>query len=429
MPKPQSGALTAGQPSARLLDLTRLISRSGLRQTGLDRVEAKYLERFLQEPLPLFSLVRTVEGAGPWRRPVFTLLDHQGTAALADRLLGVTPFGRPDLRAIVRRRARPAQRAAFADLRRLGIEHGDARNLAPMLERHLPKGAAWVNCSHLNMETTTVFDAMRSIDGGRSSVFIHDVIPLDYPAYTMPHTAESFAKTLRHTSEYADLVICNSDRTRQTAARHFEIAGRIPPMITAHLGVDLPVPDPRGIPAGIDTRKPYFVILGTIEPRKNHTLLLDIWDQFSATLPDEKIPNLLIIGKRGWLNKEVFARLDTSPLIGRYLHEMANLDDSAVAALIAGAQALLMPSFVEGFGLPPAEALGLGTPALVNDLPVYREVLGNNPVYVPVTDMYSWAEKILELARTKRKERKAAVGEASWLPTWQEHFNLVLKVT
>ena len=429
MSKPQSGALTAGQPSARLLDLTRLVSRSGLQQTGLDRVEAKYLERFLQEPLPLFSLVRTVAGGGPWRHPVFTLLDRQGSAALADRLLGITPFGRPDLRAILRRRARPAQRAAYADLRRLGLEHSDARGLAPMLERHLPKGTAWVNCSHLNMETPVVFEAMTSIDGGRSSVFIHDVIPLDYPAYTMPHAAESFSKTLRHASEYADLIICNSDHTRQTATRHFEIAGRVPPMITAHLGVDLPVPDPSAIPSGIDTGKPYFVVLGTIEPRKNHTLLLDIWEHFAAILPDQQIPKLLIIGKRGWLNKEVFARLDTSPLIGRYLHEMPNLDDSAVAALITGAQALLMPSVVEGFGLPPAEALALGTPALVNDLPVYREVLGNNPVYLPVTDMYSWAEKILELARADRKERKAAVGEASWLPTWQEHFNLVLKVT
>jgi glycosyltransferase involved in cell wall biosynthesis len=88
-----------------------------------------------------------------------------------------------------------------------------------------------------------------------------------------------------------------------------------------------------------------------------------------------------------------------------------------------------MPSFAEGFGLPPAEALALGTPVIANDLPVYHEVLGNNPVYVPVANMYSWAEKIIELAQADRKERKAAVGEASWLPTWQEHFNLVLKVT
>jgi len=71
----------------------------------------------------------------------------------------------------------------------------------------------------------------------------------------------------------------------------------------------------------------------------------------------------------------------------------------------------------------------LGTPVVATDLPVYRETLGNNPVYAPVDDRYSWMQQILDLARAERKDVKAAQGASLKLPTWQDHFNLVLKVT
>ncbi len=231
-------------------------------------------------------------------------------------------------------------------------------------------------------------------------------------------------------STEADLVIYNSRATRTAAERHFTKLGRVPPQIVAHLGIDMPQEsDASGIPADVDLSKPYFVSLGTIEPRKNHAFLLDIWEHFAQTLPADQIPQLVIIGRRGWANDAVFDRLDTSPVMGRHVVELSGLDDHAVAALIQRARALLMPSHVEGFGLPPGEALMLGTPAIVNDLDIYREVFGNNLVYLNVDDMYPWAGQIIELARAEKNVRRAADGEVFELPTWQEHFNLVLKVT
>ncbi|GGD22633.1 hypothetical protein GCM10011358_03930 [Sinisalibacter lacisalsi] len=406
-----------------------MFARVGTRQTGIDRVEAKYLERFLEEPEPLFSLVRTVNGLGSMKRPAFSLLDRDATRALAERLLGATPWGRADLRASLRRKALPEKRAAYADLRRLERMRSGMRDLGKMLRQQLPEGTVWVNTGLTNLANEPVFKAIKSIPGGRVSILLHDVIPLDYPAYINNKMSGGFIGMMRHTSKHADLMIYNSDYTRRTAERHLAIMGRVPPMVMAHLGVEMPEPEPDSLPRTLDTSRPYFVILGTIEPRKNHALLLDIWEHFANTLPADEIPNLVIAGKRGWLNREVFERLDTSPIMGRHVQEFAGLDDGAVAALMKGAQALLMPSFVEGFGLPPAEALLLGTPALVNDLPVYREVLGNNPIYASVDDMYSWAEIILDLARADRQEKEAAALAAIRLPTWEDHFNLVLKVT
>jgi glycosyltransferase involved in cell wall biosynthesis len=233
---------------------------------------------------------------------------------------------------------------------------------------------------------------------------------------------------MRIVSAQADVVICNSETTRRDVGRHFTRFGRVPELVVAPLGVTPPRPDPAALPAGVDLARPRFVTLGTIEPRKNHALLLDVWEHFARTLPEADIPALDIVGARGWANETVFDRLDRSPLRGRHLFEHGALADGAAAALVQGARALLMPSLAEGFGLPPAEALALGTPVIATDLPVYREFLGNNPVYLDGSDMYSWANQILSFSRGQAGTHTAARAEATALPTWQDHFDLVFRV-
>lgn len=410
-------------PGARLLDLSRLISRVGKGPyTGIDRVEAAYLVRLLDDDIPLYTLVQT--------RFYNALLDRDGTRALAGKLLGKAAWGKPSLTAQLRRKLTPKQRAAESDVRRLARAVCRPEHVGRMLKKHLPEGATYLAVGQGKALREPVFDAVHAVRGGRVSVLLHDTIPLDYPAYMVPSTLALFARWMRLVSKKADLVICNTEATRASAARHFQMMGRVPPMIVGHLGIDMPrQPDAARLPDGFDRSRPYFVALGTIEPRKNHALLLDIWEHFAKTLPAEQIPALAIVGQRGWMNEDLFKRLDASPVMGRHVFEYSGLTDAAVAALIEGARALLMPSHVEGFGLPPGESLRLGTPAIVNDLAVYREVFGNNLIYLDVADMYSWAEKILKMSQAITKAQDVAGGAALALPTWQEHFNLVLKVT
>jgi len=72
------------------------------------------------------------------------------------------------------------------------------------------------------------------------------------------------------------------------------------------------------------------------------------------------------------------------------------VDDTALSALYAGALAVVVPSRLEGYGLPAVEALAHGTPAIVTDLPPVREVLGDRPRYVPVDDPRALADALLE---------------------------------
>jgi glycosyltransferase involved in cell wall biosynthesis len=68
--------------------------------------------------------------------------------------------------------------------------------------------------------------------------------------------------------------------------------------------------------------RPYFVCIGTIEPRKNHLLLLHLWRHLAETMPAESVPRLVIIGRRGWENEQVVDMLERCPTLKRYVEEL-----------------------------------------------------------------------------------------------------------
>jgi glycosyltransferase involved in cell wall biosynthesis len=402
-------------PPARCLDITRLVSRQGRGAlTGVDRVELAYLRQLLETPVPLFLLARTARH--------HLLLD----AAAARRVLaGVTGggWGPMDLRGRLALKSHPEKRRAESDLRRLALGRARRGGLAALLARHLPEGTAYLNTGHSNLsaEVLETWAARR----GPVSVLVHDAIPLDHPDYQRPGTVESFRARLARVSAHAGRVIYSTETARASVERHFAAMGRAPEALVAPLGIDLPAPDPARLPPGLPPDRPYFVTVGTLEPRKNHALLLDAWDQLARA---GEPPVLVIAGRRGWRSEALFRRLDASPLKDRSVIERADLDDAALAALLQGARALLFPSLAEGYGLPPIEAAALQVPVVCTDLPVYREVLGDIPVYLRGNDVYSWKKTIIRLAEHERARTTGAILPPR-LPTWTEHFNRVLRLT
>lgn len=404
---------------ARLLDLTRLVSRLGQGQpTGVDRVEAAYLAHFLTLPSPVFGLVRSKLG--------YLLLDRNGMAGF-HRLVGAqAPLPPPDLLSRLARRSNPQLARAETAIRRLALARCRPSALPQTLRRHLPHGFAYFNTGHANLSA----DSLRALKAGGAAplvVMIHDTIPLDHPKFTRPDTIRSFDAKLAAVSALADLALHTAQATRSQTETHFARHGRIPPGLIAPLGI-APLQPGTNPPQS----HPYFVTLGTIEPRKNHAFLLDIWEALHRDLPLQAIPHLFILGRRGWSNERVFQRLDTLPFRNQTVFERPNLPDEAVATLLAHARALLFPSHVEGFGLPPIEAASLGVAVIVPPLPVYRETLGNYPVYASLDDSYSWMETIIRLTDGKYEQgqtghrREGAAQHAVQIPQWDAHFKIVL---
>jgi glycosyltransferase involved in cell wall biosynthesis len=169
--------------------------------------------------------------------------------------------------------------------------------------------------------------------------------------------------------------------------------------------------------------RPYFVILGTIEPRKNHLLLLNLWRQFAASL-GAAAPRLVVVGRRGWENENILDMLDRCAALDGLVREAGSLPDREVASLLRGARALLFPSFAEGFGLPLAEALALGVPAICSDLPALREVGQKVPDYLDPLDGAAWRAAVLDYARPDSLARRNQLARMpGWrAPTWDEHF-------
>ncbi|QFS84538.1 glycosyltransferase family 1 protein [Roseivivax sp. THAF197b] len=397
------------EPQARCLDLTRLVSRAGRQMTGVDRVERAYLAHLIAAPAPLFGLIRTALG--------YLLIDEAGCAAFEERL-DKGEIGTPTLFSRLARRGDPVRAGVESDLRRDAIARARPRQLGRMLARHLPPGTSYLNVGHSSL-TGATFRGLRAVPGLRIAVMIHDTIPLDLPQMQRPGSVPRFRALFDRVMAEADLIIANSQATADDIARHCPDP---PEILVAHLGVA--PPQPGAAPDGPRQDAPYFVALGTIEPRKNHAFLLDIWEDLVAR-HGHAAPHLLILGARGWNNDEVFARLDLQP---PHVHELAGLDDAAVTALLRDSRGLLFPSLAEGFGLPPAEALQLGVPVLCNTLPVLREVLGDQAIYADLHDRYPWEAAIIRLAQQTKPPRSEMTDQsAAWTPPdWRSHFKRLL---
>ncbi len=241
--------------------------------TGVDRVELAYLEHLLKGPVPLFAIVRT--GAG------FVLLDHSGAAVIGDLARHQRVLGRADIFARIMRRNDPLRARAETEVRRVALARCLRPMLGRMLRRHLPAGCHYLNVGHANLNDR-VMQALRGVPGMRIGVLVHDTIPLDHPEFTRPGIS---ACLVAKWQLFHGMPIWSFTRHRMHKTRaevHLATLGRVPPAVVAALGVPMPVPDATGLPDELPLTRPYFVTIGTIEPRKNHALLLDVWDQLSA---------------------------------------------------------------------------------------------------------------------------------------------------
>ncbi len=286
----------------------------------------------------------------------------------------------------------------------------------------MPNGLAYMNVGHTNLNPKTM-RAMMEMPDHSKIVMIHDTIPIDYPEFQTEASRAKFVERLTTVINFANHIIVPSDVVRESVEQRMVGTGHRVPVVVSPLGVDIGPP-----PVDRETsEKPYFVVLGTIEPRKNHALLLDIWERMHRKMDEHRIPELRIIGARGWRNEEVINRLDNSPIMGRTVFELGPLPDKEMKRQLAGATGLLFPSLAEGFGLPPFEAATFGIPTISAPLRPTEIHLGDMAIYADTDDMYQWFRAIRELASEDLAEqsRRHAALRAYRLPTWEKHFDRV----
>lgn len=372
------------------LDLTRLVKRARFSTpTGIDRVERAYARYYLDQY------------DGPTE-----ILVH--LPLLGDR-----------------RVRREKARAFLSRLDAQWSESGSnigwnaiAELVAGTAMRQNPDKGITIIPSHQHLHSKQML--IRRRGNGRLVLFIHDAIPSEFPEYARAGGGEKHRQRLTNALSQACGIIVNSEDTAARLGGYLTPGSRMPPVQVAHIGLD---PLPPADQNMVLPTKPYFVIVGTIEPRKNHMLLLHLWRQF-AQQGISPLPNLVVVGRRGWENENILDLIDRSDFLRGHVTEFTNLGDAQLSALVRGCNALLMPSFAEGYGMPIAEALAAGIPVIASDLPVFREVAGDIPDYRNPIDGPGWASAILDytnadsVLRPKQLERLKG-----WTPPhWDTHF-------
>lgn len=217
--------------------------------------------------------------------------------------------------------------------------------------------------------------------------FVYDLIPLRHPDTCVPDMPLAFRRWLEHTVRASHAIVCISRATADDliafiTENHLQHRPGLR-IHYVHLGSDLdgttsgePADATRAAFAG--TRHPTFLMVGTLEPRKGHVEVLAAFERLWAKGCDLA---LCLIGKPGWKMEPFIERLQSHPEFGRRLHWLERVSDIDLNYAYLHAAALIQASRAEGFGLPLLEAARHGTPVVCSDIPVFREVAGDDAWY------------------------------------------------
>jgi len=392
-----------------VLDLSRLLSRAGRETpTGIDRVELAYAEHLLaSDPSAGFAAANDIGRLAWLPRPL--------AQEFADRI-GSAWRGQ----ASAAGHNRGLRRLAWKIRARLLA--GGERGLISHL-RASPEPPVYLLVSHHHLEKRRIFERVRSRGRARFVCLVHDLIPIEYPEYAKPGQAEHHLRRIETAAALADAIIVNSRVTGEALQPHLDGASRAPPVLVAPFGTEL---RPQIVNSEASPERPYFVYVSTIEARKNHLLLLNLWRRLATELGAE-CPRLVLIGQRGWETENVVDMLDRCPALRGVVVEHNVLPDTEMVRLLQAARALLLPSFAEGFGFPVIEGLALGVPALCSDIPALRETGGAVPEYLDPLDGPGWRGAILDYAAAASPRREAQLQRlVGWQPArWEDHFAMV----
>ncbi|QMT61597.1 glycosyltransferase [Legionella sp. PC997] len=272
---------------------------------------------------------------------------------------------------------------------------------------------------HSNLERPRYAKAIERI-GLTPIFFIHDLIPITHPEYCRAGEKEKHIKRMIHALSLGKGIIVNSQDTYNALFKFaLSLEKKLPALCIAALGVDLPPP-----PLCSRTlESPYFVMLGTIEPRKNHLMILYVWQNLIDRL-GSNAPKLIIIGRRGWECEHITRMIDSCTKLRGFVFEWNQCSDQKLSSCLQHAQALLFPSFVEGYGLPLIEALNAGVPVIASTTPALIEIGKNIPEYLDPLDTVQWMNTILNYAHSnstlRQKQKSRLIGYKA--PSWRKHF-------
>jgi glycosyltransferase involved in cell wall biosynthesis len=236
-------------------------------------------------------------------------------------------------------------------------------------------------------------------------ITVHDLTWWKYPETSSYLGKNYYKKNMTKAILQSDLIICPSDAIRTEIHNKFSIP-------TSKI---IPIPHGNSLPKGTlkPSIKPYFLSIGTIEPRKN----LDFYAQAIKESKLESDFDFLHVGRKGW---------------GNLPSNLKNIDaknDQELANLISNAQAVVVPSLYEGFGLPVLESHAQGTPVVISNDPALVELSTNSDKIFDLGNLDSLTLVLKYFSETNQKLDSSQISEAqsmTWVNSAKKHVEAYL---
>jgi len=262
----------------------------------------------------------------------------------------------------------------------------------------------------------------------RTILTVHDLTFMRLPECAEAGLRAYLDKVVPRSIQRADLVLADSQSTKKDL---IELLGVSPDKIeVVYAGVERRFRPMEGEMALHRVKKryglnfPFILSLGTLEPRKNFTRLIEAY----ALMRDRGL-KLVIAGGKGWLYDEIFAKVEELGLEDKIIFP-GFVADGDLPALYNLAELFVFPSLYEGFGLPPLEAMACGTPVVTSDRPSLPEVVGGAGLMVEATHDQELAramERVLTDENLRREMREKGLRQAAKF-TWEAAAEKLLDV-
>ncbi len=257
--------------------------------------------------------------------------------------------------------------------------------------------------------------------GANLIVLIHDLIPLTHPQFTGHDFAEQYWRMLRLPAHF--IVTSSFGASELEAARKGlgapHAAVSVVPLAHEFPGAlrDAPPLDPPTELAHL-AGSPFVLCVGTVEVRKNHLLLLSVWEELEAEL-GQRLPKLVVAGRRGWKADAALHKLDALPRSGRIVFAEAP-SDAALGWLYSACLFTIFPSLFEGWGLPVGESLWFGKSCAASNTSSIPTVGGDLCVYFDPRYPAAIKAAVRRLLDPDVRRSFEAKIEAAKLRTWAE---------
>lgn len=258
--------------------------------------------------------------------------------------------------------------------------------------------------------------------------FIYDVIALVQPWFFAEGFHQSFMAFVDAALAYSDLILVSSE-TVQKDLMNLAKEMRYPQTQyhIAHFGSDFTLCDQddvniHPIAREIANDSPFLYTVSTIEPRKNHKVIMDAYDKY---LKDTNV-NVVFLGRRGWNTEDLLNRIHSHPDFNRRIFHLEGMNNETVSYLYQKAFLMVFPTYNEGFGLSVVESLLCGTPILLSDTPIMREIGDKNGEYFDPDSPKELADLVLSYLKDKEKydARKKMIANYE-VPKWADFANSI----